>query len=286
MLDSESREKMAALFGGASDEPSATTGGEALSTEEIRAPDTNPEQNPSPPAADKAGETAPPAADDAGNAETPAVSDTPKADDSEDLSQHRVKYDRFKKVVDARNEAKSRATKAEQQLAELQTQFDELKAQPKAEPKADPQSSSDNWLDDILKEDGAQPEQDDQRYSQLDTRLARFEMAQAQKQLDAEVAEVQTKYPGVSEQVLYKAVARNPDVNLMQLGESLSTRRAAYEEQVIARYVAEQAKEAPAVPPRPSGKSSVGPVQDGEGQKPKTLADASSALRQMLSRSK
>ena len=247
MLDNEAKSQIGALFGAAAEEDSAV--------------DTN--QEPEAQASEQSNTPAP-RQDVKPDTDSPAESSTPKAEDQDpEGPNHRVPYNRFKSVIDARNQYEQDAREAQAQLQRLQSEFEEFKKAQAARPQQDVQGGddSDKWLEDILGGEDKQPDVDPQ-YQQLEQRLYKFEMAQATAQLDAEVADVRSKYPNVPEQVLYQSVARKPDVSLERVAEAYSTRLAQIEEQAIARYLQEnpqaQAPAAPVAAPRMGGKSPIG----------------------------
>lgn len=203
------------------------------------------------------------------------ASPAPAADNAEESS-HRIPYSRFKDVNDAKNEYRNQAKSLRQQLEEAQRQLEQFSAAPSQE-----EPEEEEWLDDYSRDQAAQT----QRFDELSGRLHEFEVQQAGVTLAQEVAKAQEKYPGVPEQVLYKTVADNGDANLMEVAEQYHDFIEAIQQQAVERYLKENPTPEPQkVAPRPrrSGSSPSNRARPAESERPKTLTDASAALRKHL----
>jgi hypothetical protein len=215
----------------------------------------------------------------------------PNASDSDDSSDtsHRIPYNRFSKVVAARNRYEAEANEYKQKIADLEAKFAKATAQQSTTPtkvaeKSDQRSSS--WLDEFLAEEKqteqAEPDVFQKQFSSLESRLQKFEVAEEERLLRAELASIGKEYPTVPQELLLKAVIENPDVDLGRFAEAYHTQIAAIEEQAIARYLAQNKSVSNAAPrPKSTGSSTAG-KSTLTTTAPKTLKDASKALRQAM----
>jgi hypothetical protein len=203
------------------------------------------------------------------------ASPAPAADNA-DESSHRIPYSRFKDVNDAKNEYRNQAKSLRQQLEETQRQLEQFSAVPSQD-----EPEEEEWLDDYSRDQAAQT----QRFDELSGRLHEFEVQQAGVTLAQEVAKAQDKYPGVPEQILYKAVVDNGDANLMEVAGQYYDFIEAIQQQAVERHLKENPNPEPQkVAPRPrrSGSSPSNLSRPAESERPKTLSDASAALRKHL----
>ena len=268
---------------------------------------------------------------------SPSASSSPppdkKAKGKRDTGQ-KVPYGRFKNVVDARNHFKRQLDRTrseigsrDEQIAQLQRQMEVLSRTPIAAPQpvvsAKPEvkkESESSWLDDILgtsESENAPPESDrlaelqkgfQQRLSEqersFDTRMHKYEVNQAQRQLESEIVTVRSRYPDLRPQDLAQLVINDPSVNLMEAAETFMTYKAAVEEQAVNRYLREnphltqQEKEqvvqaaaevsaeqagasetAPTAPPSPTGSRSSTTTGSEAAERPQDLKSVKYALR-------
>ena len=268
----------------------------------------------------------------------PAQPSGKKASGKPDTGQ-KVPYGRFKNVVDARNQFKSQLDRSRSSLSAKDAEIAELKRQletmsrtpaaptPVAETRPSAKSSSDSsWLDEILgvsESDTEAPEVDkfaemqqgfqqrlEEQQKSFDTRMHQYEVAQAQRKLESEIATVRSRYPSLQAKDLAQLVINDPSVDLMESAETFMTYKAAIEEQAINRYlrenphltrqekqqVVEAASEAasqaasaqmgaPTAPPRPAGsRSSAAGVDSAQVERPKTLREVKLALAERFAK--
>ena len=267
---------------------------------------TNPPETPAPAAvAEEAVDSSNPAEDVKVEADSgaEAASEEPSTDDGDVESGHRVPYNRFKSVLEARNEFRDKTDNLSGENERLRAQIEDIQgrlrapAAPAAAPRAESASSGadSSWVDRLLSGEDlsevtaptqAEVASPDSTYQVLESRVRNMELQDARRQLDIEVTEAMGKYPGVDEAALYQAIAQNPGQPALQLAERFHTWQTGVEEAAIARYLEDhKGEEAPAAAPRPSssGVSASSPVF-AEGEKPKTLAEAREALRDYLSK--
>lgn len=172
--------------------------------------------------------------------------DSPQGEEEEEGkgSMHRVPYDRFKSVIDARNQYKHETETLRQQMESMQKQLQQMQQQP-APKQVQQQYQQDPW--DV---DGDEELVDplEQKYSSLETRMNQMAVYQAEQQLEAEIRDVQSSYPGVPRELLLQAVVLDGSSDLMSIAENYSSHIASIEEGAIARHVAE-AKPKRSTPP-------------------------------------
>ena len=232
----------------------------------------------------------------------------------------KVPYGRFKNVLEARNRFKSQASKYQTDLKSQNTKIDELQKQlanlqsrPAPVPVAAPQTkedSTDSWLDDLLGtgeesdskatpdvEAQARQQQYQERFQTMNDRMYKYEVKQAQRELESEIRGITGRYPDLNPRDLAQLVVNDPTVNLSEAAETFMTYRASIEEQAIARYlkenpratvqeaaVATQAEPAAVAPPRTdSSRSSAGSgsvASPEAADRPRNLKEARNALKQ------
>jgi hypothetical protein len=214
------------------------------------------------------------------------------SDDSPTPKGHKVPYSRFKNVLESRNTFRSEVETYKEKLTSLEQKLANLeqnKPQYKQNPSQQPQQER-TWLDDYLAEEqkAATPEWQ-QQYGSLNDRLYKFEVAQEEQSLKAELADIETKFPNVPQQVLLKAVIEDPNANMTALAEQYSSFMAGIEEQAIARYLEQQGGQAQAASPTPEPLQRPRSVSAPRGnfapdKKPTSVADATRSLRDLLSK--
>lgn len=191
-------------------------------------------------------------------------------------SGHRVPYNRFKDVNDRKNEYRNQAKSLKRELKEARAQLEQFQSKPSVPA----EESLDDWLGGV--EDTSDPY--DERFNELNGRLYEFEVQQASVSLSQEVSKARDKYPGVPEQVLYKAVVDDGEVDVMEIAERYNDFIDTIQQQAIERYMQESKPEPKKAAPRPrkSGSSPSNPTRPSKTAAPKTLSDASAALRKHL----
>ena len=191
-------------------------------------------------------------------------------------------YPNPKNIVEEAESYKTQLSSLEQKLANLE----QSKIEP---PVQQAQVEDNNWLDDFLAEDTETQTPDWQgKYQGLDKRLYKFEVAQEEKSLKAELGSIKEQYPGVPEQFLLQAVIKDPNVDMTKIAGDYHSFISGIEEQAIARYSEGQAVSvetvpAPEAPPRPkSVGTSPAKVMAKPDKRPSTIEEASASLRNLL----
>jgi hypothetical protein len=198
-------------------------------------------------------------------------------------SMHRVPYDRFKSVIDARNQYKGETETLRKQMESMQKQLQQMQQQP-APRQVEQQYQEDPWNggdgDELI-------DPLESKYSALETRMNQMAVYQAEQQLEREIGYVQSSYPGVPRELLLQAVVLDGSSDLMSIAENYSVHIASVEEGAIARHVA-SAKPKRETPPRAAKSGSPRAriqAKRGEGKaKPTNVAEASKALAEFLKR--
>ena len=202
---------------------------------------------------------------------------------------HAVPYQRFSKVIKARNKFKSELNMSSAKIADLEQQLLELQTEPKGSQvqtaSESLQAPTTDWLDDLLGSDS--PEQSES-YNDLEQRISRFEVAQQQQVLEQELMTVAESYPNVPRELLLQSVISNPTGNLNDVAEQYASFIAGIEEKAIANHLTTTPSK-PDVPPRPKGISSnaanapssadLNPKQMTRDERYKALQTAISSLR-------
>ncbi len=223
--------------------------------------------------------------------------------DSESSSLHRVPYTRFKEVVDARNGYKGEVDSLRKQVEELSTLMQRTR-QAQNTPQPRPQAEADSYFNDedlqrFLEEepsDGYEQQEPWQAaMSQMQQRMHQYEVTNATHTLEREITQATSQYPVVPREALLQAVINDDAANLMEVAEQYSSFIASVEEAAIERHLSQgksksQAKKdareeiAEAVAPRPSKAAGapVNPPISAGDSKPRTLKDASKALKEFL----
>jgi len=203
---------------------------------------------------------------------------------------HNVPYSRFKNVLDGRNKFRSEAESYKTQLSSLEQKLANLEQSRTQTPVQQTQVEEKSWLDDFLAEDAVTQTPDWQgKYQGLDERLYKFEVAQEEKSLKAELVSIKEQYPNVPEQFLLQAVIKDPNVDMTQVASDYHSFISGIEEQAIARYtdgqtVSETAP-APEAPPRPkSVGTSPAKVMSKPDKRPSSIKEATASLRDLLIR--
>lgn len=225
-------------------------------------------------------------ADEGDSADLAPAEDSP-AEDEDDAPGHRVPYNRFKQVLDARNEFRD-------DIALLQEELEGLRSAPAhtAPAPAPPQIASEKsddedlaWLKEILKEDSSVDSQvvDKIRaeFSGMNERIYNQEVEVAGQRLEIEIDDALTSYPSVPREVIYQAVASDPGVTALNVAEHYASVVGGIEEAAIAQYLVDNPQEPAAAP----HVESAGSTEYAEAPDTKllTIDEGSSALRKFLS---
>lgn len=201
---------------------------------------------------------------------------------------HAVPYSRFKSVLEGRNKFRTEVQDYKSKISSLEEKLANLQAQ-SVTPSPEVPVESENWLDNFLGQEEQGDVQDWQRsYQGLEERLYKFEVAQEEDSLRSELADIEKVYPDVPQQVLLQAVINDPKVDMKAVAEEYHAYHSHIEERAIARYLESQEGRAEdfrqvSTTPRPkSVSSSTGGSVIVPDTKPKSIRDASSALRDLL----
>jgi len=271
MLDEEQKAAMLESIGHQFEEPSsnilsvdATQGGEIQESqsqpeeaEEVKKVDVKPEEASDP--------------------------EEPKVQPDNDPKGHAVPYNRFKNVLEARNSFRSEAAGYKTQLSSLEQKLQALQQSHEQVPQQSVKEE-DSWLDEFLAEEDAPAEWQGQ-YQSLNDRLYKFEVAQEERSLRVELDSITKQYPSVPEQYLLQSVVKDPSVDLNKAAEEYHTFISGIQEDAISRYLGDNA---PTPPPRVKSGKGTSPARTNmkPDAAPKTLKDASLALKKALSNNK
>ena len=199
--------------------------------------------------------------------------------------EHSVPYSRFKSIIDARNDLRSRNEELEAQLQSLQSQ---TLNEPTEQRSTEFDNTYEAWDQEYQALYG-EPEQDEysKRFQTLESRLEEFEVFQETQKLEKELAYVAERYPEVPREALLTAVVNDPTTNVLDVAERYNTFVAGVREAAIADYLktngVKQQEPPPAVPPRvSSAPNSQQPTGFGDQEKPRNLNEARDALFNFL----
>ena len=150
---------------------------------------------------------------------------------------HRVPYDRFKQVLEARNGYKGEIEHLRAQMAELQSELDARQQTPAAAPQAAQKSEEDQWLDNLLQEPDGQDALAPHLQA-IEERMYQQEVQMARYDLESEIAQAEAAFPGVPREVMLNAVANDPSISAIEVAEGYSSWVAQVEEAALADYIA------------------------------------------------
>lgn len=192
-------------------------------------------------------------------------------------SGHAVPYSRFKSVIEARNELRSKTSALEKQLAELQSQLN------RKEVKSDDYESLIDYGDDLSQYD----EPYDNKLQSYENRIYQMEVAHEQQKLNQEIQFAQQRFPDVGREMLLQAVINDPNADIMDVAERYSTFVVGLREQAIADYLKQNPQAAappvvrPDAPPviKAAGSSQYGKLPGSNSeQRPKNMDEARNSL--------
>jgi hypothetical protein len=214
-----------------------------------------------------------------------------------------VPYGRFKQVLEARNGHRDEVAALRSQLKDLEAQQASYLQQQIAQSKQQaPVQSQDEygWLDELAGETAdAAASQSDPRVATLAQQVEAQGVALHKMQLHREVSAALEKFPGVDRRQLLQGVYQNPEANVMELAEQVSTYVASVEERAISRYLkdnpqladaikaeatATQAASTPSAPPRPLKGSGKSPSLWANDERPQSVEEGSALLREFLTK--
>ncbi len=206
-------------------------------------------------------------------------------DDSEDEyaddeDGHSVPYNRFSQVIAARNELAG-------EVEQLQAQLEALQNSPPPQQQAPAPEQRDSYADQSHDYDDM-ADISDPRFAALEGQMHELAVQQEEVKLENELAAVAEQFPDVDQEFLLNAVIDDPETDVLALAQEYTLRVAEIEEAAVARYLADNNLDVSdvdhSVPPEVSGRSAGS--QRGvlsQNEKPKTMAEAHSALEQWLS---
>lgn len=224
--------------------------------------------------------------------ETVEVDKTEKVEVGDDSPQprgHKVPYSRFKNVLESRNNFRNEVATYKDKLTNLEKKLANLQQSQERVPQKSVQQPEQQktWLDEYL-DTGNQDSTPEWKsdFSSLNDRLYKFEVAQEEQALKAELAVISDKFPNVPHNVLLKAVIDDPNANMTVIAEQYGSFMAGIEEQAIARYLESQGGDAPqqtAPEPLQRPRSTNAPRgKVAPDKKPTSVSDASGMLRDLL----
>lgn len=186
-----------------------------------------------------------------------------KEGNSEGYAKHpqSIPYDRFKEVIEAKNEMKAEADR-------LRAEIESLRKRSEPTYQQDPDE-----YDDVLD-------------NSVEARLARMELRHATEMLEREIADIRAKHPDVPEAALLQAAASDPEADLEVVAQNYSSFVGSIREQAVKDYLAKNAAQTPAsaeppvATPPPAIKATGAPVRKVEA--PKNLQDAHAAAKKAL----
>ena len=200
----------------------------------------------------------------------PAVETQPQTDEnteesstfeSNEDSGHAVPYSRFKSVIEARNDLRSKTSALESQLSELRSQLDSKNTQPVRQ-----EQSYDSVIEyDDLSDYDNYDDPYDQKLQTYEDRIYQMEVTHEQQKLSQEIGIATQRFPEVSKDVILQAVINDPDVDIMDVAERYSTFVSGLRESAIAEYLQTNPQGAPPVirPDAPPVISSAGSSLSG-----------------------
>mgnify|MGYP003654512066 FL=1 len=232
-------------------------------------------------------------AEEEGDAGDSDSEDYSPADEDDPDPGHRVPYNRFKQVLDARNGFKGEIDRLSEELEQSRASHAATPAAPPRATEGKAEASEHAWLEEILKgDDDSSKEVADKlraEFSGMNDRIYQQEVAVAGQQLEAEVEGALHSFPSVPREVIYQAVADNPDVTALQVAEHYASTVGGIEEAAIARYISENGLEetesdaAPEAAPRVQSSGDMEMQSPPEDTKLLSIDEGTSALRSFLS---
>ena len=194
------------------------------------------------------------------------------AEDSSSSDENSIPYSRFKSVIESRNEFKTKVSDLERQLEELRA------AQ---ENKTTEESTEE---DDLFGYLDNEDNYEDPKYSELEKRLEKFEMYQAEVDLQKEISMTKQAFPNVPEEVLLNAVIHDADADLMEIAYKYDMFVDNIRKEALKGYApaASQPVETPSAPRRVSPAGAAGATFDASVNKPKNMDDAKASFMDYL----
>jgi hypothetical protein len=206
---------------------------------------------------------------------------------------HRVPYNRFKQVIEARNQLRSERDQLTSQVSELSKQMQQFQQAPRqeqAEPRETQITHGEANMPDFLTEEEQEyftglQQNFNTKYGALEQRLNTYEVQMASTRLEEQIQEAEAKYPDVPRRAILEAVVSDGTANVMDVAERYQTFVNQLREQAVAEYLGTNPgqKAAPKVAPRPKKTSgSMDRPPGEEGKRHTNLKDANKALLKFL----
>ena len=211
----------------------------------------------------------------------------PKAEESEEDHPHQVPYNRFKSVIDARNEYKEQLKEREEQLLYMQRELEQRQPPQQQRQERQQRPPDDPWAE--LLDSGGDDDRDtsdpsdptERRIRMLENRYNEMDTYRVQRSLEEEVTAAVGQFPGVPERAIYEAISNNGSLTAQDAAKQYSEFVGGLQEAAIARYVEEQSQLKNSAAKRPrtnSGKRSA----PSDPAKPRSMEDAHAALLAVL----
>jgi len=230
-------------------------------------------------------------AEETAPAEEMVQNEAPEDDGSVTEGTHRVPYNRFKQVIEARNQLRSEKDALASQIADLASQMESLQGQSQqTEPAAQYQEAAPQSVEmpDFLTEEEQNyfnhlQSQFGNKYSQLEQRVQAYEVQSATQQLEVQMQAAEERYPDVPRRAILEAVANDGSASVMDVAERYQSFVNQLREQAIAEYVEQNPGVQKKAAPRPAktGSANVSSTQT-DGSTPKNLKEANKALHKFL----
>lgn len=208
----------------------------------------------------------------------PEVESEPVVEASEDSEEedhpHNVPYNRFKDVIEQRNELRDAQKQYEAQMEELRAQMDRLSSG--SPPPAEEVDSYDSYED----SDGI----DWMKWQKnVESRFEEYESQIARESLERDMAMVQERFPEVPQNAVLQAIALDGNTDAMDFAQEYSQFIQEVQEAGIARFRKEQGPSKAEAKPRAKSRSSSNSTGDsGAVSKPMTLEDTHAAVVRAL----
>jgi hypothetical protein len=151
-------------------------------------------------------------------------------DDETDVEEgHSVPYNRFSKVIAAKNSAAAEAGELREQIEQMQYQMDMMKNMRQMMGQGDPEETS-------AQEES--PYDTSTEMGRMQAQMHEISVQQEQSMLEQEIAQAQNEYPGIDSNVLLNAVIQDPAVDIMAVAEQYTNHVAEIEEAAISNFLA------------------------------------------------
>ena len=218
------------------------------------------------------------------SADSDTETEVASLDDETDMEDsgdgHSVPYNRFSKVIAAKNRYASEVSDLQAQIADMESRDSKYNQNiPQEAPRSN--FDSDEEYDSF-------ESSEDRRFDALETQMREVAVQQEEVKIESELAATVNEFPGVDPEFLLNAVIEDPSVDMRDLAEVYTNKVAEIEEAAVARFLAENPGaaaelESNDVPPEVSTQSRGthrGVLK--QGTKPRTMGEAHSALAQWL----